>query len=85
MTIALEMGSPLPDVLIDEESIYEKLPSGRWTLIVCGKEKIKFQVKGMKIMHVPKDTYPSRYIFIKPDHTIQFAGDTVNEKLLSKI
>ncbi|OGT39906.1 MAG: hypothetical protein A3E81_01960 [Gammaproteobacteria bacterium RIFCSPHIGHO2_12_FULL_36_30] len=68
----------LPHHAIDGKSIYDKLSPTHWTLIVCGKEKIKMQHKQLKILHVPENTYPSRYILIRPDWHIAMAGNSVD-------
>lgn len=73
-------GQALPNTMINEKSIYEKLSSTHWTLIVCGKEKIKFQFTQLKICHVPEKTYPSRYILIKPDRHVVLALESISEK-----
>ncbi len=70
----------LPHIKILDKSIYQKLSPTLWTLIVCGKEKIKFQIKHLKICHVPENTYPSRYILIRPDWHIAMAQDKVTEE-----
>jgi 2-polyprenyl-6-methoxyphenol hydroxylase-like FAD-dependent oxidoreductase len=69
----------LPHVKIGDQSIYQKLSPTQWTLIVCGKEKIKFHTKNLKIYHVLEITYPCRYILIRPDWHIAFSKDTITE------
>ena len=68
--------------MIDKKSIYEKLSSTQWTLIVCGKEKIKFQINQLKIYHVPENTYSSRYILIRPDWHIVLALNSISDKII---
>jgi 4-hydroxyisophthalate hydroxylase len=69
----------LPNKLISGKSIYEKLSPTRWTLIVCGKEKIKIKIPQLKICHVAESTYPSRYILIRPDWHIALAENEISE------
>lgn len=72
----------LPNAIIDSKSIYEKLSPTHWTLIVCGKEKIKFQVDQVKIFHLPENTYPSRYILIRPDWHIALTMNSISEQII---
>src|SRR3990167_5277943 len=72
----------LPNKMIDKKSIYEKLSSTQWTLIVCGKEKIKFQINQLKIYHVQENTYSSRYILIRPDWHIVLALNSISDKII---
>ena len=72
----------LPYKKINSKAIYELLSPTHWTLIVCGKEKIKFQIDNLKILHIPENTYPSRYILIRPDWHIALAENTINEKFV---
>jgi 4-hydroxyisophthalate hydroxylase len=69
----------LPNKLISGKSIYEKLSPTHWTLIVCGKEKIKLKMHQLKIYHAPEGTYPSRYILIRPDWHIMLAENVISE------
>ncbi len=76
----------LPDTLINGKPIHERLSSTHWTLIVCGKEKIKFQISELKICHVPERTYPSRYVLIRPDwHMALTVNEISEEKVISSI
>lgn len=72
----------LPNAVINSLSIYEKLSPTHWTLMVCGKEKIKFQLPHLKICHVPENTYPSRYILIRPDWHIALTLNVISEALI---
>lgn len=72
----------LPNVVINSQSIYEKLSPTHWTLMVCGKEKIKFQLPHLKICHVPENTYPTRYILIRPDWHIALTLNVISEPLI---
>lgn len=76
-----KIGYFLPHHVIDGKSVYDKLSSTHWTLIVCGKEKIKMQHKQLKILHVPENTYPFCYILIRPDWHIAMAGNNVDSML----
>ncbi len=78
----MKPGYFLPHIEIDGKSIYEKLSPTQWTLIVCGKEKIKFKMDQLKILHVPENTYPSRYILIRPDWHIAITSNTITEVVL---
>jgi hypothetical protein len=78
----MDLNSALPNITIGDKPIYEKLSSTHWTLIVCGKEKIKFQMKELKILHAPENAYPSRYILIRPDRHIALATNTISESIL---
>jgi len=42
----------LSNTLIDGKPIHERLSPTHWTLIVCGKERIKFRTNELKICHV---------------------------------
>lgn len=75
----IKFGYFLPNAQIRHQSIYEKLSPIHWTLIVCGKEKVKYQYKTLKIYHVPEYTYPVRYILIRPDWHIAFCGNTISD------
>lgn len=75
-------GCLLPDILVKEKSIYESLSPTHWTLIVCGKEKIKFQMGTLKILHAPEKTYDSRYILIGPDRKVLLAEDQISEAMV---
>lgn len=72
----------LPNKMINNQSIYEKLSPIHCTLIVCGKEKIKFQLAKLKICHVPENTYSSRYILIRPDWHIALALSSMSEQII---
>ena len=72
----------LPSVIIKDRPIYELLSSTHWTLLVCGKEKIKFQHKQLKILHLPENTYPDRYILVRSDRHMVFSGNILNEPML---
>ncbi|MCX7125474.1 MAG: FAD-dependent monooxygenase [Gammaproteobacteria bacterium] len=68
----------LPYKKINEKTIYELLSPTHWTLIVCGKEKVKIQSPQLKILHVPENTYPSRDILIRPDWHIALISNEFN-------
>ena len=68
----------LPYKKINAKTIYELLSPTHWTLIVCGKEKVKIQLTQLKILHVPENTYPSRYILLRPDWHIAMVDDIAN-------
>lgn len=72
----------LPYKKINDKVIYELLSPTHWTLIVSGKEKIKFQINNLKILHAPENTYLSRYILIRPDWHIAIASDSITEGVL---
>ena len=78
------LGNLLPDSIIKEKSIYELLSKTHWTLIVCGKEKIRFQMPHLKIMHAPEGAYSSRYILIKPDWHVALADNKIDEQSLTQ-
>ena len=69
----------LPNTLIDGKPIHERLSPTHWTLIVCGKEKIKFRTTELKICHVPENTYPSRYILIRPSWHMDLTANVISE------
>jgi hypothetical protein len=79
---AAKPGDLLPPKTIDQKPIYEKLSPTHWTLIVCGKEKIKFQLPNLKILHVPENLYSSRYLLIRPDKKIALTENEISEILL---
>ena len=81
-TISLKAGDYLPEVEIKGSSIYERLSSTHWTLIVCGKQKIKFQLAQLKILHVPDNTYKPTYILIKPDWHVALVENEISESAL---
>ncbi|EKD92178.1 MAG: hypothetical protein ACD_29C00134G0002 [uncultured bacterium] len=82
----IKSGVILPDCEIKGDSIYTLLSETHWTLIVCGKEKIKIQHKQLKICHVPENTYSTRYILIKPDRHIALAENEMsNETILQQL
>ena len=81
-TPTIKPGYFLPNVVIDKKSIYEKLSPIQWTLIVSGREKIKFKMDQLKVLHVPENTYPSRYILIRPDWHIALTNTAITESLL---
>ena len=78
-TPTTKVGYFLPSTLLKDNPIYEKLSPTHWTLIVCGKEKIKFQTNQLRICHVPENTYPSRYILIRPDWHIALTSNEISE------
>lgn len=69
----------LPFKSIQGKAIYEKLSPTHWTLIICGKEKVKFTHLSLKFLHVPEATYPSRYILIRPDWHIAQACQHISQ------
>ena len=77
-------GYLIQNVKINEKSLYELLSPIHWTLIVCGKEKIKINLAQLKILHVPENAYPSRYILIRPDRHIVIAEDILNVALINQ-
>jgi hypothetical protein len=77
-------GVLLPDTEIKNASIYALLSPTHWTLIVCGKEKIRLEIKSLKILHVPENTYSSRYILIKPNRHVALAENEMDNELISK-
>jgi hypothetical protein len=81
---ATKPGCLLPNHKIGDQLIHEKLSQTHWTLIVCGKEKIKFQIENLKILHVPENTYSSRYILIRPDWHIASTENVISQILLKK-
>ncbi len=80
--LTVKPGYFLPHTDIDGKPIYEKLSATHWTLIVCGKEKIKFKMDQLKILHVPENTYAFRYILIRPDWHIAMTLKTLSEAVL---
>lgn len=80
--IAVKINSPLPNIIVKDKSITDSLSTTHWTLIVCGKEKIKFQIPQLKILHVPENTYNSRYILIKPDQHVAMADSVVSQHVV---
>jgi hypothetical protein len=69
----------LPNAFINAKPIHARLSQTHWTLIVCGKEKIKFRINQLKICHVPENTYPLRYILIRPSWHMALTADTISE------
>lgn len=72
-------GCFLPNTAINGQSIYKKLSPARWTLLVCGKEEIKLQMAQFNILHLPENTFPFRYVLIRPDWHIAIASQVMTE------
>lgn len=71
--------------LTKQQSIYNVLSATHWTLIICGEDFDSMQVQQwqekfdqLEILHVQKNLYPCKYILIRPDWHIAFAGDELN-------
>ncbi|MDP1575096.1 MAG: hypothetical protein Q8L78_09240 [Coxiellaceae bacterium] len=78
-------GCYLPSITVNEKDIYELLSKTHWTLIVCGKEKIKMNQPQLKILHLPEGAYSLRYILIKPDWHIVLSDNLLNESEIMKL
>ena len=67
--------------LNNKESIYNKLSATHWTLIVSGEvdniflQDILDSGHIIEIMQLPKDTYPARFILIRPDWHIAYISN----------
>ncbi|MED7789557.1 FAD-dependent monooxygenase [Francisella sp. 19X1-34] len=58
----------LPEVFIDNKSIYEKLSRTQWSLLVIGDHDIDTNPPdAISILKLPEDTYPHKYILLRPD------------------
>ncbi len=68
----------------DQQSIYEKLSPIRWTLIISGEDVNFFENNFMDILQLPEKTYPYRYILVRPDWHIAYAGEELNEATLKE-
>lgn len=85
----VERGYFLPHRWLEnKESIYNALSATHWTLIVSG-EVIDPFLQGIlgtdhmvKIMKLPKDTYPAQFILIRPDwHIVYVSNEFSQDKL----
>ncbi|MED7789599.1 FAD-dependent monooxygenase [Francisella sp. 19X1-34] len=72
----------LPNVTLNGKSIYRTLSATDWTLIVSGN-KCDININGINVIELPKNTYSSTYILVRPDWHISYASnkldiDTIN-------
>ncbi|WP_191092503.1 FAD-dependent monooxygenase [Francisella sp. SYW-9] len=72
----------LPNVTLYEKSIYRTLSMTDWTLIISGN-KCNTNISGVNVLELPKDTYSSTYVLIRPDWHIAYTSnkldlDTIN-------
>lgn len=67
--------------LKNKQSIYNELSTICWTLIVSGDMQVSFSQDKLdiypvvRVMKLPKETYPIPFIFIRPDWHIAYAGN----------
>lgn len=63
-------------------SIYEMLSSSYWTLLVCGEEDKTitkaWREKSIEILVLPENTYPFKYLLIRPDWHIAFVANEIS-------
>jgi hypothetical protein len=81
-TVAVTINSLLPSIIVKDKLITDCLSSTDWTLIVCGKEKIKFQIPQLKILHVPEKSYDFRYILVKPNHHVAMMENSISQPMV---
>lgn len=81
-------GHFLPHIWVDKNcSIYHLLSATVWTLIVSKNTenervdlwKKKLSHLNLKIESVPENSYPFRYLLVRPDWHIAFAGNELDE------
>lgn len=70
----------LPHTIIGTQSIYELLSATQWTLITAESDKKLTQLNQLSIVKVPTNTYPYKYILIRPDWHIALISDTLSEE-----
>lgn len=64
----VDPGYFLPEIFIDDKSIYERLSRTQWSLIVVGDHSIDMNLPDtVTILKFPEGTYPHKYILIRPD------------------
>ncbi|MCX7120843.1 MAG: hypothetical protein NTZ67_03585 [Gammaproteobacteria bacterium] len=78
----IKAGDKLPSIQIKEKPIDDILSATHHTLIVCGKEKIRFQSARLKILHLPEKAYVARYILVSPDRQVLIAEDAITDDQL---
>jgi len=71
----------LPFVEIEGQSIYQKLSPTAWTLIVCD-DFCDLKMDGLNILNLPKNTYPYRYMLLRPDWHISYVSNELDEKFV---
>lgn len=83
-----EPGYFLQHVDFDGQSIYKKLSTTDWNLIICGgvapdeiKENLQdiFGLDKLHILRVKAETYPYTYLLVRPDWHIARCGNSLNE------
>lgn len=80
-----EPGYFLPHIKIDDKSIYEFLSPIHWSLIVSGDHDISLnnlEEMNIKILQLKGNSYPFRYILIRPDWHIALVGNEISTTLL---
>lgn len=76
-----EVGYFLPQRKVDAaESVYDKLSAIKWTLIISGEisnqELSKLTKIQLDVLILAKNTYPLKYVLIRPDWHIAYAQDS---------
>lgn len=86
-----EPGYFLPYKITENISIYEKLSSTQWNLIICGDNKIDenseifiqkhFPIGSLKIIEVKEKTYSHSFLLVRPDWHIAKVADNLESLL----
>ncbi|CEK09598.1 FAD-dependent monooxygenase [Legionella hackeliae] len=84
-----EPGYFLPHVIFQGETIYKRLSSIQWNLIICGEGKMQesdlelinelFLLKQINVLNVDPHLYPYTYLLIRPDWHISRVGNSLDD------
>ncbi|QIW11033.1 FAD-dependent monooxygenase [Francisella sp. LA112445] len=72
----------LPEVYIDDKSIYEILSRTQWSLLVVGNHSMDINLPDkVSILRLPEDAYPHKYILLRPDWHISATFENLPENI----
>ncbi|MED7819373.1 MULTISPECIES: FAD-dependent monooxygenase [unclassified Francisella] len=72
----------LPEVFINKKSIYEMLSRTQWSLLIIGNHSIDTNLLDkISILKLPEDTYPHKYILLRPDWHISATFENLPENI----
>lgn len=71
----------LPEVFLDNKSIYEILSRTQWSLLIIGNQIDIHLPNTISVLKLPEDTYPHKYILLRPDWHISATFENLPENI----
>ncbi|MEY8768218.1 FAD-dependent monooxygenase [Francisella philomiragia] len=79
----VDPGYFLPEVFIEDISIYEKLSRTQWSLLIIGNHNIDSNLQDIiTVLNLPEGTYPHKYILIRPDWHISAIFENLPKNII---